>query len=84
MDNSARFERNLGFLTQVEQARLENATVSIAGVGGDGALLAVELARMGVGSFKLADPDPFDIENTNRQAVCSEATIGVNKGRRSR
>jgi len=79
MDNSARFERNLGFLTQVEQARLENATVSIAGVGGDGALLAVELARMGVGSFKLADPDPFDIENTNRQAVCSEATIGVNK-----
>ena len=79
MDNSARFERNLGFLSQVEQSQLENATVSIAGVGGDGALLAVELARMGVGSFRLADPDPFEIENTNRQAVCSEATVGINK-----
>jgi len=71
--------RNLGFLNNEEQDILENSTVSIAGVGGDGALLAVQLARMGVGSFRLADPDPFEVENINRQAVCSDSTIGVNK-----
>ena len=74
-----RFERNLGFLNNEEQNKLENAVVSIAGVGGDGALLAVELARMGVGSFRLADPDPFEVENINRQAVCTDDTLGVNK-----
>lgn len=74
-----RFERNSGFLNATEQSKLQDATVSIAGVGGDGALVAVELARMGVGSFRLADPDPFEIENSNRQAVCNESTIGVNK-----
>ncbi|MEO8105025.1 MAG: ThiF family adenylyltransferase [Candidatus Saccharibacteria bacterium] len=79
VSSDARFERNLGFMSQVEQGQLENATVSIAGVGGDGALLAVELARMGVGSFKLADPDPFEIENTNRQATCVTQTLGINK-----
>lgn len=76
---SQRFERNGGYLNASEQSILQDATVSIAGVGGDGALVAVELARMGVGSFKLADPDPFEIENSNRQAVCNETTIGVNK-----
>lgn len=74
-----RFERNGGYLLPSEQSRLQDATVAIAGVGGDGALVAVELARMGVGSFKLADPDPFEIENSNRQAVCNEATVGINK-----
>lgn len=79
MSDAARFERNLGFLNTTEQLQLQDATVSVAGVGGDGALLAVELARMGVGSFRLADPDPFEIENTNRQATCSVSTLGVNK-----
>lgn len=74
-----RFERNLGFMTRQEHQHLEDSTVSIAGVGGDGALIAVELARMGVGSMRLADPDPFEIENINRQAVCRESTIGTNK-----
>lgn len=76
---SQRFERNGGYLLSSEQSILQDATVSIAGVGGDGALVAVELARMGVGSFKLADPDPFEIENSNRQAVCNESTVGINK-----
>lgn len=73
------FERNLGFLSSEEQLRIEDSVVSIAGAGGDGGLLAVQLARMGVGELRLADPDPFEIENTNRQAVCRKSTINTNK-----
>lgn len=79
MTTNSRFERNLGFMSDDEQALLQQSTISIAGAGGDGAMLAVQLARLGVGNFKLADPDPFEIENINRQAVCTDKTIGKNK-----
>lgn len=77
--HNSRFERNSGFMSTNEMDLLTTSTVSIAGAGGDGGMLAVQLARLGVGSFKLADPDPFEIENINRQAVCTDKTIGVNK-----
>jgi molybdopterin/thiamine biosynthesis adenylyltransferase len=79
MTDSRRFERNLGFMSESDRDLLVNSTVSIAGAGGDGGMLAVELARMQVGSIRLADPDPFEIENINRQAVCTDDTMGVNK-----
>ncbi len=79
MNDNRRFERNLGFLTYEEQERISNATVSIAGAGGDGGMLAIGLARIGVGEIRLADPDQFEIENVNRQAACNEETIGSNK-----
>jgi len=78
-DRSKAFERNLGFLSKVEQEKLHESKIAIAGAGGDGGLLAVQLARLGVGEIRLADPDPFEIENTNRQAVCRSNTIGENK-----
>lgn len=73
------FARNLGFMSEEEQDALNRAHVSIAGAGGDGGLLAIQLARMGVGNFRIADPDPFEVENINRQASCSTETIGRNK-----
>lgn len=79
MSDIPHFERNLGFLHESEQNTLEDSIVSIAGAGGDGGLLAVQLARMGVGEIRLADPDPFEAENSNRQAVCTDKTVGVNK-----
>lgn len=79
MSDAVRFERNLGFLAHAEQDQIENSVVAVAGAGGDGGMLAVQLARMGVGELRLADPDPFEAENINRQAVCNEETIGVNK-----
>lgn len=79
MSNLPHFERNLGFLHESEQSILENSVVAIAGAGGDGGLLAEGLARMGVGEIRLADPDPFEAENSNRQAACNKHTIGVNK-----
>ncbi len=73
------FSRNLGFISDVEQERLSNSAVSIAGAGGDGGMLAIQLARMGVGELRLADPDPFEAENLNRQACCTQETVGTNK-----
>lgn len=81
MSRQARFERNYGFFSSEEQEILGYSTVAVAGAGGDGGMLAVQLARLGIGELRLADPDPFEIENINRQAVCTEETIGVNKAR---
>lgn len=73
------FSRNLGFLSRQEQELLNKACVAIAGAGGDGGLLAIQLARLGVGELRLADPEPFELENINRQACCTTETVGTNK-----
>lgn len=78
-DYATAVDRNSGFMSEEEQEKLRSATVAIAGVGGDGALVAVQLARMGVESFRFADPDPFEVENLNRQATCTINTVGKNK-----
>lgn len=48
-------------------ARLKQATVGIAGVGGLGSPVAVALARSGVGRLILADFDLVEPSNLNRQ-----------------
>lgn len=77
--NSPEFSRNLGFMSLEEQQKLNDSVVAIAGAGGDGGMLALQLARMGVGELRLADPDPFEAENINRQACCTQETVDVNK-----
>lgn len=74
-----RFERNRGFLSKEEQTKLANSSVAIAGAGGDGGQLAISLAQMGIGEFRLADPEEFDVENLNRQAGANYETVGRNK-----
>jgi molybdopterin/thiamine biosynthesis adenylyltransferase len=75
----AAFSRNLGLVSETEQARLRQARVAIAGLGGVGGAHAQTLARLGIGSFHLADPDAFDIVNINRQLGATTATFGQNK-----
>ena len=53
------FERNIGWLTSQEQEKLRTSRVGIAGLGGAGGFQAQALARLGVGKFKIADPDVF-------------------------
>jgi sulfur carrier protein ThiS adenylyltransferase len=48
-------------------ARMKEATVGIAGVGGLGSNVAVALARMGVGRLIVADFDVVEPSNLNRQ-----------------
>lgn len=72
-------ERNTGFLSENEKEKLRASLISIAGVGGDGGRLAVELARLGVGNFRLADPEEFEHENLNRQEGSNYQSVGINK-----
>jgi sulfur carrier protein ThiS adenylyltransferase len=48
-------------------ARLKQASVGIAGVGGLGSAVAVALARVGVGRLVIADFDVVEPSNLNRQ-----------------
>lgn len=51
----------------VNQEKLNNAKVAIAGLGGLGSNIVVALARIGVGHLHLIDFDKVDISNLNRQ-----------------
>lgn len=73
------FERNRGFISPEEQEVLLESKVAIAGTGGGGGQLAIDLARLGVGNFALADPEEFSVENINRQFGSNHVTIGRNK-----
>lgn len=61
------------------QQKLANSTVGVAGVGGLGSYLAIQLARVGVKHIKIADPDHFEESNINRQLGAGANTIGKNK-----
>ena len=78
-DYSQAFDRNLGWLTQNEQNRLRKSSVAIAGVGGAGGYQAQVLGRLGVGRFKIADSDIFELTNFNRQIGATISTVGQSK-----
>lgn len=76
--------RNAGIIRADDQDKINNTVICIAGVGGDGGLIAELLARMGFGSgdkgeIRIADPDKFGPENLNRQNFANQDTIGENK-----
>ncbi|MBN7797471.1 ThiF family adenylyltransferase [Parahaliea mediterranea] len=62
------FARNLGWVTEDEQAALRGARIAIAGLGGVGGGHLLTHARLGVGAFNIADLDHFELANFNRQA----------------
>jgi molybdopterin/thiamine biosynthesis adenylyltransferase len=70
------FARHRGLLTAAEQERLRHSTVAIAGLGGVGGVHLATLARLGVGRFRLADPDRFEVANFNRQYGATTQTLG--------
>ena len=73
------FGRNIGLLTEGEQARLRSARVALAGLGGVGGAHLETLARMGIGAFHLADPDHYELANLNRQLGAQENSFGRSK-----
>ena len=74
-----RFRRNYGLFSVMAMRRLLGARVLLAGCGGLGGHVAGLLARLGVGAFVLCDPDSFTESNLNRQAFCTESTLGLPK-----
>lgn len=73
------FARNIGWVTEAEQASLRGKRVAIAGGGGVGGVHLMTLARLGIGSFHIADFDSFDYVNFNRQVGAGMSTLGQPK-----
>ncbi|WP_210544171.1 ThiF family adenylyltransferase [Rhodoferax sp. PAMC 29310] len=73
------FSRNIGWVTQAEQAKLKKSRIAIAGLGGVGGAHLLTLARLGVECFNIADFDDFDIHNMNRQAGAFMPFMGQSK-----
>jgi tRNA A37 threonylcarbamoyladenosine dehydratase len=73
------YKRNLGLVTDIEQQKIINSTVLIAGVGGMGGVAAEVLVRMGVGKIILCDHDIFEEVNFNRQIHSNIKTKGLKK-----
>jgi molybdopterin/thiamine biosynthesis adenylyltransferase len=73
------FSRNLGLIAPQEQAKLRKSRVAIPGMGGVGGVHLMTLARLGIGAFRIADPDKFDVVNFNRQYGADVHTLGRSK-----
>lgn len=67
-DYDEAFSRNLGWVTEEEQAQLRSKRIAIAGMGGVGGSHLITLSRLGIGAFNLSDFDSFELANFNRQA----------------
>lgn len=70
------FSRNIGWITEQEQATLRAKRVAVGGLGGTGGQHVLTLARLGIGAFHLADFDRFEVANMNRQAGALVSTLG--------
>lgn len=73
------FSRNLGLISEEEQAVLQRSTAAVAGMGGMGGAHVLTLARLGIGRFIMADFDSFELVNFNRQVGANVKTVGFPK-----
>jgi len=70
------FSRTQLLLGPEAMQRLRRARVVLFGVGGVGGHVAEVLARSGVGTIALVDPDRVSLTNLNRQIVALHSTLG--------
>lgn len=78
-----RYSRNIKTLTELENESLKDKRVCIIGCGGLGGYIIEMLARIGAGHLTVVDGDVFDESNLNRQLLCDEASIGINKAKKA-
>ncbi|NOU16854.1 MAG: hypothetical protein HOO91_04770 [Bacteroidales bacterium] len=58
---------------------MKNVTIGIAGCGGVGGAYAMQMARLGIEKFVLADPANFDLPDINRQWGAFNSSLGKHK-----
>jgi len=73
------FSRHSGLISPEQQQKLRHSCVAIAGMGGVGGCHLATLARLGITRFRIADPDHYDVANTNRQYGAKSSTVGEPK-----
>jgi molybdopterin/thiamine biosynthesis adenylyltransferase len=74
-----RYRRNRETISVADQLTLFRSKVAVIGCGGLGGYLVEQLARLGVGTLVLLDPDVFEEHNLNRQLLSSPARLGAAK-----
>ncbi len=74
-----RFTRTRCFLGEKKFSLLQQAMVTIVGLGAVGGYAAEGLARAGVGRLRLVDFDTIQASNINRQILALENSIGQAK-----
>jgi molybdopterin/thiamine biosynthesis adenylyltransferase len=79
-----RYLRSLGTVGWEGQIKLLRSTVAVVGLGGLGGNVVEGLARMGVGRLVVVDGDVFLDHNLNRQALSTEAGMGLLKAEAAR
>jgi len=61
------------------QIKLKSACVFIAGIGGLGSMVSIQLAMAGVGTIRICDSDKVELSNFNRQFLYAYNCIGQSK-----
>lgn len=72
-------QRNYGVYDANKQEEIRRASILVAGIGCDGGVAALILARVGIGRLTLVDFDTVEASNLNRQPLCTVSTIGQKK-----
>jgi molybdopterin/thiamine biosynthesis adenylyltransferase len=72
----ARYQRNQNTLSTAQQAELFASRVVVVGAGGLGGYVVEQLARLGVGTLVVMDPDCFEEHNLNRQILSEIGALG--------
>ena len=75
----ARYQRNRKAISVSDQLTLFRSSVAVIGCGGLGGYVVEELARLGVGTIVVIDPDLFEEHNLNRQLFSSTENLGQAK-----
>jgi hypothetical protein len=75
------FGRNIGLVSEAEQAAMRRTCIALPGLGGVGGGHLTVLARMGFGAFHLADFDVFETANIQRQVGATVNSLGRTRNR---
>lgn len=75
----ARYCRNRQTISTYEQRKLFKSAVAVIGCGGLGGYIVEEIARLGIGTIRVVDPDVFEEHNLNRQLFCTIDQLGKAK-----
>lgn len=74
-----RYQRNRNTISAADQLRLFRSRVAVIGLGGLGGHILEALARLGVGTIVVIDPDVFQEHNLNRQVLSTLSSLGCPK-----
>lgn len=77
--NREKFKRTELMLGSSTMDRLENASVTVIGLGAVGSHAIEALARSGIGTLRIVDFDEISTSNFNRQLLAVENNIGRKK-----